>query len=416
MSLRSRFSAYQLYLTNSLGQGLLANMVFATTGLWAVSEVGLNPLQLILIGTALELSIFIFEVPTGVVADAYSRRASIIIGVLLTGVSYIVWGAWPLFATILLAQLMWGLGYTFTSGATEAWITDELGDADTTALFLRASQFNQVGAVLGLGAGVGLGVLDLQLPILLGGALMVVLGLFLAATMPEHGFRPAPRGERASWRRLGGTFMDGLQVVRGSRALTLILVIGLFFGASSEAFDRLWEAQFIRHLGVPEVAGITAVVWLGGIRLVGMVLGLLTAGAARRRLKGASSATIARALLLIDSALLLMMAGFALAGGFVVGAACYLTGGQLRRVHTPLYWSWLNRGLPSSTRATVLSMGGQADALGQVGGGPLLGLLAARASIPAAIFTTSLLLLPALAIYAHLTRRPQPAPTAAVEG
>src|SRR3989304_6298950 len=115
-------------------------MMFLTTSLYEATVAGLTPVQLILVGTALEISAFVFEVPTGIVADVYSRRLSIIIGYVLMSVGFLVEGFFPSFLPILLAQVIWGLGYTFTSGATQAWITDEVGEDDANKLFLRATQ------------------------------------------------------------------------------------------------------------------------------------------------------------------------------------------------------------------------------------------------------------------------------------
>ena len=84
------------------------------------TEVGLNPLQMVLVGTALETSILAFEIPTGIVADSLSRRKSVIIGVFLLGAGTVLFGLIPRFWLIILAQIIWGLGYTFTSGTLEA--------------------------------------------------------------------------------------------------------------------------------------------------------------------------------------------------------------------------------------------------------------------------------------------------------
>jgi DHA3 family tetracycline resistance protein-like MFS transporter len=109
-------------------------MMFVTMSLYEATVAGLTPVQLILVGTALEISAFVFEVPTGIVADVYSRRLSIIIGYVLMGLGFLVEGFFPAFLPILLAQIIWGLGYTFTSGATQAWITDEIGEDDANKL------------------------------------------------------------------------------------------------------------------------------------------------------------------------------------------------------------------------------------------------------------------------------------------
>jgi MFS transporter, DHA3 family, tetracycline resistance protein len=110
------------------------------TSLYEATVAGLTPVQLILVGTALEVSAFVFEVPTGIVADVYSRRLSIIIGYVLMGLGFLVEGFFPAFLPILLAQVIWGLGYTFTSGATQAWISDEVGEETANKLFLRGTQ------------------------------------------------------------------------------------------------------------------------------------------------------------------------------------------------------------------------------------------------------------------------------------
>ena len=88
--------------------------------MYAIVSADLDPLQLVLVGTVLEVTTLVFEVPTGVVADMVSRRLSIIVGVFLTGVGFVVWGSFPRFETIIAAQVMWAIGYTFTSGADVA--------------------------------------------------------------------------------------------------------------------------------------------------------------------------------------------------------------------------------------------------------------------------------------------------------
>jgi DHA3 family tetracycline resistance protein-like MFS transporter len=123
--------AYLVYIGQEAAGSFFFMMVITASGLFMIQDAHLDALQLVLVGTTLELSAFIFEVPTGVLADTVSRRLSVIIGTALIGLGLIVWGAWTLFATILLAQVLWGIGVTFTSGATQAWISDETGNVDT---------------------------------------------------------------------------------------------------------------------------------------------------------------------------------------------------------------------------------------------------------------------------------------------
>jgi MFS family permease len=114
------------YVLNGVATCCLS-LSFTVNLVYMATEVGLDPLQLVLVGTALEITCFVFEVPTGIVADLYSRRASVLIGFALIGLGLLL-QAVPLLAAILAAQVVWGIGYTFTSGATQAWITDEVGE------------------------------------------------------------------------------------------------------------------------------------------------------------------------------------------------------------------------------------------------------------------------------------------------
>jgi hypothetical protein len=85
------------------------------------------------------------------------------------------------------------------------------------------------------------------------------------------------------------------------------------------------------------------------------------------------------------------------------------------RVWDPIQRAWLNQSLEPATRATLFSVDGQANALGQIASGPALGLIA-RMSIPAALAVSGALLLPALAVFYRESRRtPLGVPAAAVE-
>src|SRR5687768_18244219 len=114
-----QLDATRVYLFMEMAVGMFICMVFVTNSLYEATVAELTPLQLVLIGTTLEISAFVFEVPTGIVADVYSRRLSIVIGHILIGLGFLVEGFFPAFMPIVLRQVIWGLGYTFTSGATQ---------------------------------------------------------------------------------------------------------------------------------------------------------------------------------------------------------------------------------------------------------------------------------------------------------
>jgi DHA3 family tetracycline resistance protein-like MFS transporter len=264
--MHNKLNAFNVYLVLSFTNSLLSSLIFTVNMIYQVTVVGLRPLQLVLVGTILELAVFVFEIPTGVLADVRSRRLSIIVGYVLIGLGFIVEGSLPFFATVALAQVVWGLGYTFTSGATQAWMADEVGQVQAGQAFIRGEQAAWAGDLLAIPFSVALGSLAIALPIVAGGALMVGLALFLAMAMPETGFRPTPPSERTTWHMMLKTVGDARQAVRRQPVLLALLGIGLFYGLYSEGFDRLWTAHLLQNFEAPWGQVLKPVAWFGAIR------------------------------------------------------------------------------------------------------------------------------------------------------
>jgi MFS family permease len=148
------------------------------------------------------------------VADVYSRRLSIIIGYILMGLGFLVEGFFPAFIPILLTQVVWGLGYTFTSGATQAWISDEIGEDDANKLFLRATQIGLFASLIGMGLATLVGANSVVMPLRVGAFGVMLIGITLAVIMPETGFHPTPREDRTTWGHMWHTFKQGADTVR----------------------------------------------------------------------------------------------------------------------------------------------------------------------------------------------------------
>jgi DHA3 family tetracycline resistance protein-like MFS transporter len=396
-----KLDATKVYLFIEFTASTFFAMMFVTMSLYEATVAGLIPVQLVLVGTTVEVSIFLFEVPTGVVADAYSRRTSIIIGYFLMGFGFLIEGLFPAFLPIVLAQILWGLGYTFTSGATQAWVSDEIGEEPANQLLLRASRVSLYASLLGMVLAILIGSQYVGLPILVGGVGVVLIGFALMIIMPETGFHPTPKEDRNNWQHMGHTFREGIKAVRARPRLMTILGIGLLYGLYSEGFDRLWVKHIIDTFDVPVIFGKTDVAFFGLLRAGSMILSILATHFVEKRVSTVSPLAIGRATLGITFGISAGLIGFALSPIFAVTIVAYWIISVLRNVMEPLYSAWVNQKLDSNTRATVLSMSSQVDAIGQMGGGPLVALVAGIYSVAAAIVTSGLLLLPALPLIAR---------------
>ena len=207
-------SAFRVYLTLSIASTFFNATMFTVLTVYYVTVAGLNPFELVLVGTIMEVTAFLFEIPTGIVADVYSRRLSVIIGTFVSGAAFIFIGFVASFATIAFGLAIWGIGATFLSGAREAWIVDEVGEDQIRYVFLRTTQFRRIASFVGTFVSVGLASVHLGLPLVVGGVGTVGLGIYLIFVMPETGFHPSAREERNPLQQMGGLFKESLQVVR----------------------------------------------------------------------------------------------------------------------------------------------------------------------------------------------------------
>ncbi|MEN6572658.1 MAG: MFS transporter [Anaerolineaceae bacterium] len=400
-------SPLRLYLIYSFSSSLFYQLIFTVNMLYYILVARLDPLQLVLVGTALEVSVFLFEVPTGVVADSFSRRMSVIIGVFIIGAGYILNGLFPVFGTIVLAQVLWGLGYTFTSGALQAWISDEIGEQESAHAFLRGSRTEQWGGLLGVVLSIGLAAFSLRAPILIGGGLFVALGIYLLLRMPETGFKPLSMEQRNGWNHLASTFKQGLAMVKLRPALIAILGVGFLFGMYSEGYDRLWTAHLVDSFTFPMIPGLdhladpaefNLVIWFGALKAAVMILSALALSLIEKRLHHPRMNALITSLILCSGVLVLCLLGFALAQNLTLMLILVALIGMIREVINPIYTAWVNQKLDSSVRATVISLSSQVDAIGQIAGGPVVGMIAKSASISSGLLASGLILAPVLVL------------------
>ena len=367
--------------------------------------VGLDPFQMVLVGTVLEATCFLFEVPTGLVADLHSRRVSVIIGFFLIGAGFAVEGIVATFAAAVVGNVVWGIGYTFTSGALQAWITDEVGEASVGPVFTRETQVDLTSSIVGTLAAGALGLAGLRAPVIAAGATLMLLAVGLWAVMPERHFHPTPRGDRETFGHLKDQFFAGLRIARGRQVVRVFLLVSLLVGLASEVFDRLWRVRVLDTFAMPAIFGGDEAIAFAVFALIGTVVSLAASLASGRWLPRRVVDTDP-GLPVAIAALVQVVAvvGVALLGNLWLALACVWLRGAAMAFSGPIEATWVNRNLDGSTRATVLSMNSQANAIGQVAGGPPLGALATRTSIPVALVVAAVVQAPTVLAFFRIRR------------
>jgi DHA3 family tetracycline resistance protein-like MFS transporter len=267
MNVLKKKDPYQVYILICFLSQLFFTFIFTVNLLYQVQIVKLDPFQLVIVGSVLEAVVFLFEIPTGVVSDMKSRKLSIIIGYFLIGIGFFLEGSLPYFSTVMLCQIFWGIGYTFTSGSVQAWIADEIGEERASLAFVRGAKAGNLGKIIAIPLSIVTGYEVISLPIMTGGICMIGLSIFLIYFMKEEKFKPTTK-RVSTWKTMKGNLSAIFYFSKANYFMRILFLIALFFGLYSEGFDRLWISHFfeVNHLSsLPEGK---LVVVTGGIEFI----------------------------------------------------------------------------------------------------------------------------------------------------
>ena len=398
---------YRLYIYICFLSQLFFTFIFTVSLLYQVSVVKLDPLQLVLVGTVLEMTVFLFEIPTGIVSDLKSRKLSVIIGYFLIGVGFLLEGLFPFFITVLLAQVAWGIGYTFTSGSLQAWIADEIGEEKASSAYMRGAKAGNLGQLVAIPLSVLIGSYLIHLPIIVGGLCMIGLAVLLIIFMKEDHFKPLKRSETiGAWETMKENLDKIILFSRTSFILRMLFLIALFIGFYSEGFDRLWLPHLLEMAKITTLSNERLVLLTGGIQLVVVLLSYMLLHFLNKSTIYQELHRIYIALFIGCSSIVVALIGFAFSSYIIGLFICYVIIQVSRKVMSPLEDIWLNKIIPdSSTRATFFSVKGQVDAVGQISGGPVIGYIATTLTIKTAIVVSALILSPVLFFYRSLLKK-----------
>jgi MFS family permease len=391
---------------------------FAITGLfnlamsliWGIDTLfkmgaGLDIMQVLLTNAAFTLGSMVFEIPTGVVADTVGRRVSLLlclVTLFITTLLYVTcawrgWGFWA-FAGI---SVFLGLGYTFYTGAVDAWLVDALKATGYTAplepVFARGQMFFGAGMLVGTIGGGLLGQIHLYIPYLVRAAIVVPLFVLAWRAMPELGYTPRALELRRVPAEMRRVFVEGMRyglshpVVRPVMLASLVSMSFMIFGFYT------WQRYFLDLLG-------RDLVWVDGV--ISSLVGLsLIAGNA---LVGPLSRVVrTRTGLLVVSVAVQALTAVAcgLLTNFYVVVALYLVYGTAIGIAMPVKQAYLNAHIPSAQRATIISLDSMFANVGGVAGQAGWGWLARVRSIGEAWVGSGATLLLGVPLYWLARRR-----------
>jgi MFS family permease len=365
-------SIQRTYLLLMLGNTLAASFIWGINTIFLL-DAGLSNLEAFAANAFFTGGMVLFEVPTGIVADTVGRRASYLLGTVTLSVSTVLyvllWQIEGPFWAWALVSILLGLGFTFFSGAVEAWLVDALTATGFTgeleAVFGRGQMVSGAAMLTGSVAGGFIAQqVSLGTPFVLRAAVLIVMFVVAFRLMHDIGFTPEKGGRPLTeMRRIASSSIDyGWRVP----AVKWLMVESLFTGGVGIYAFYALQPYLLELYGDPEayqIAGLVAAIIAGA-----QILGGLTAPWIRRRFHRRTSALIAMSTLsVITLALIGTIESFWPVIGLIV------VWGLLFAASMPIRQTYMNGLIPSRQRATILSFDSLMDSTGGVWAQPVLG-------------------------------------------
>jgi MFS family permease len=365
-------SIQRVYLMLLLGNTLAASLIWGINTIFLL-DAGLSNLEAFAANAFFTAGMVLFEVPTGIVADTVGRRASYLLGtVTLTVTTLLYVMLWQIEAPFwqwAVVSLLLGLGFTFFSGAVEAWLVDALAatgfDGELESVFGRGQIVTGVGMLTGSVAGGFIAQqASLGTPFVLRGLILLVMFALAWRLMHDVGFTPEKGGSPLTeMRKIAAASIDhGWRVP----AVKWLMVEALFVGGVGIYAFYALQPYLLELYGDPrayQIAGLVAAIVAGA-----QILGGMAAPRIRRLFDRRTSALIATAALsVITLGLIGTVESFWAVLGLIVAW------GLLFAATMPIRQSYLNGLIPSRQRATILSFDSLMSSSGGVWAQPALG-------------------------------------------
>lgn len=373
-----------VYLTLTLGNTVAASFIWGINTLFLL-DAGLSNLEAFAANAFFTAGMVLFEIPTGVVADGWGRRASFLLGTVTLAAStylyYLLWQTSAPFWMWAVVSVLLGLGFTFFSGAVEAWLVDALRfsgyEGGLESVLGRGQMVQGVAMLLGsVAGGVIAQATNLGVPFLL--RVLVLLAMFAVAfgLMHDVGFSPERSSHplRATRTVLTASVENGL---KNPPVRFVMLAAPFSAGVGIYVFYAL-QPYLLDLFGDPQaysIAGLAAAIVAGS-----QILGGWLAPHARSLFHKRTSVLILGG---VGGSVILLVLGFT--HSFWIALLLLALWGIVGSAVTPVRQAYVNDMIPSKQRATVLSFDSLMGSSGGVVIQPLLGRGADLYGYPASL-------------------------------
>ncbi len=356
---------------------LAASIIWGINTLFLL-DAGLSIAEVFIANAAFSVGTLLFEIPTGVVADTLGRRISFLLSLIVLAATTLLY-VWLAAAgggllAFSIVSLLMGLGFTFYSGAMEAWLVDGLRfegyEGGLDHIFSRAQFISGAAMLVGTVGGGLLGQIDLSLPFILRSLLLLVLFGMAFFGMHDIGFEPRHVPLRQVPKEARGVARAGISFGWGHRSLRLLMIAGAVQSGFFFWAWYAWQPYFLELLGrdVVWVAGVVAALLAVSMMIGNSIVEIVTRWCGRRT----------TLMLWTGSVFSVAMIGVGVASTFALALALLFLAGVAMGVQMPVRQAFLHEMVPGEQRATVVSFDSMVSGAGGVVGQVGLGAVADR--------------------------------------
>lgn len=390
---------------------LILGNTLATSFIWGINTIflldaGLTNFQAFLANAFFTLGQVIFEIPTGIFADTWGRRKSYLMGALTLSIStalyLVMWQVHGPFWGWALSSVLLGLGYTFFSGATEAWLVDSLkatnfkGTLDS--VFAKGQIVSGAAMLVGsIGGGVVAQFSNLGVPYIIRSAILLLNFATAFFLMQDLGFSPKKLNPIREMREIFKQSIDN--GLRKPPVRWIMLAAPLTSGVSFYVFYAL-QPFLLKLYGNEKAYTIAGLV--AALTSISMIAGGILAPRIRR-LFSTRTSMIGTGIFVAGVILILVSK----ADNFLVAIALIFIWGLIFASLSPVRQTYLNGLIPSEQRATILSFDSLMGSSGGIVIQPILGKIADIQGYPASYFVSSIFQFAALPLI-YLAKRQKP--------
>ncbi|MCK4427462.1 MAG: MFS transporter [candidate division Zixibacteria bacterium] len=332
----------------------------------------INLFQIALLAAIFEASILIFEMPTGLVADTYGRKISVILSALVSVISGIFFIFFPILFGFIIAGILNGLGETLRSGALEAWLVDSLKHAGKEEkikyAFAQGTKYRIIGNLSGLILGGYLASLNMKLVWIPFTLIFSILCMFLILKMKEE-YKIGKTISDRILSRISETIKKSLIVIKSQKLIFALLLLALFSEFSFETISQYWQVHLSENLSIKTE-------YFGWILVISSVITILLIDKVTKlseKFKHEISS-----LVILEILFLLSLLVIALTFSPILAILFFVLLQSIVSFKEPIFLDLYNKHIPSEQRATLLSFQSLVGSGGEVLAGLCIGVVALK--------------------------------------